>query len=73
MGNIENGKFSIKDVDKFNDWIKNGFDNNHYLNNNDNLLLEWIKTYLDYGGYDLSEQNVKDYYNIVKKDWISKY
>lgn len=67
------------DIDEFNDWFK--FDFYGYDGRKgaagiflrcDKLSPYWIEQYLDFIGQDISDENVKKHYDIVRKDWLSR-
>lgn len=69
--------FNIKE---FNDWFKNDFEGYDgrkgaagIFTRTDKLSPNWIKEYLELIGQDTSYENVEKHYQLVRKDWISRY
>lgn len=68
------------DIDEFNDWFKNDFDGYDGRKGAAGIFLRcdklspyWIEQYLEFIGQDISYENVQKHYDIVRKDWISRY
>lgn len=68
------------DINEFNDWFKNdftGYDDRKgaagIFLRCDKLSPNWIEEYLELIGQDTSYDSIQKYYDIVRKDWISRY
>lgn len=68
------------DINEFNDWFKNDFDGYDGRKGAagiflrcDKLSPNWIQQYLEFIGQDTSYENVQKHYDIVRKDWLSRY
>lgn len=67
-------------IEEFNDWFKNDFEGYDgrkgaagIFMRTDKLSPNWIEEYLELIGQDTSYENVEKHYQLVRKDWISRY
>jgi hypothetical protein len=68
------------DIDEFNHWFKTeftGYDGRKgaagIFLRTDKLSQYWIEEYLELIGQDTDYENITKYYDLVRKDWISRY
>lgn len=66
-------------IDEFNEWFKTEFDGYDGRKGAAGIFLrldkfssEWVKIYLKYIGQEPTWEDVQNYYNIVRKDWVEK-